>query len=77
MSNEIIRDLINQLPNKIKDKAMSTYAQIDNAGEKRGKEKVVINGWLNGISVDMLSKITGFTIEQVELVIEKYKSSKA
>ena len=84
---DIIRELVNQLPQSLKSEAMTTYAQIKEEGKIEGKiegeaigvgkgiEKkniqVIESGYLNGVPIELLSKITETSIEYVKFIIQK------
>ena len=61
---------------------MTTYQLIKEEGRKEGRKEgikegvekntvdVVLRGWENGISLDMLANITGLNEEKVKMIIE-------
>ena len=70
-----------EIPEPIKEEAMSAYDQLIAKGKAEGKlegkaegiaegkAEVVINSFKNGISISMISNITGLTIKEVEEIL--------
>ena len=65
-----------KLISDIKKEIMSTYDLILNEGIEKGivKEKIntIIKGYQNGLSLEILSSLTGFSIEEITLIIENH-----
>ncbi len=70
----VILEIIENLPTPIKSDVMTAYdtwiKQGMEKGVEKGKSEVILNGWKNGLSIDLLSNITGLSEEKVRKVLE-------
>ena len=77
-SHEIV-EKVNYSDNNLKSKVMSIFDEIEQKGIKEGikkeKRNTVILSWENGISISMISNITGLSISDIEKVIADYQQT--
>jgi hypothetical protein len=50
---------------------MSTYDQIKEEGRIEAKIEFIERGYRSGLSIDLLIKVTGFTIDEINNILSK------
>ncbi len=76
MNKDVIRHLIEQLPQPLNQSEMTVYAQIKAEGKAEGKTDLIIKGWLKGYPIHQLSALTDMPIADVKKIIEQYEQDK-
>lgn len=78
-------EIIEKIPSPVKKEIMSTYELIEKQGIEKGFEQgiekgvekktieVIIRSYTKGLSYDLISDITGLSIEKVKDIIDDYK----
>lgn len=51
---------------------MSTYDLILQEGMEKGMEKMIINGYQKGFTLDMLSSMAELSVAKIEKILNKY-----
>jgi predicted transposase/invertase (TIGR01784 family) len=86
ISVEELTTLIEDLPVKTKSKIMTTYEQIEKRGFEKGIEKgvekgifsektrLIIQGSRKGLSLELLSDISGLSLEMVQKIIHEHQN---
>jgi predicted transposase YdaD len=87
-SHEIV-EKVNYSDNNLKSKVMSIFDEIEQKAKQETREEVwkeareeaqkdknrtIIRSWENGISISMISNITGLSIADIEKVIAEHES---
>ena len=81
LSSETMEKAIEQLPNKVRHNAKSTYAQFVAHGKEegiqegiqKGKIEVILTGFDNGLDISFLSIITHLPEKEVIDILKKHK----
>lgn len=81
-----IIEKVNYSDNNLKSKVMSIFDEIEQKGIEKGikkgkiegkieeKRSTIIRSWENGISISMISNISGLSILDIEKVIADYQA---
>ena len=78
LREEKFQEIIESISQPIKKEVMSTYEMITKKYEQKGIEKekkeIIIKGWRKGISIELLSDISGLPTKEVRSIIEQYSN---
>lgn len=74
ISSEELKEALKPVSPAIKSQIMSTYEMIFQQGIEQGieleKKEVILRGFNNGISIEVLALITGLSVEEVAQILE-------
>ncbi|HAY70547.1 MAG TPA: hypothetical protein DCX89_01525 [Saprospirales bacterium] len=82
ISVQELTTLLEDLPLQTKSKIMTTYEQIEKKGFEKGIEKgvesekmrLIIQGYKKGYSIEVLSDISGLSLEMVQKIIQEHQN---